>query len=290
MVSNNWLNLNIIVKFFCFLGGGIYPYRTSKAALNMMTKSLSIDLSKSNIRAIAVHPGEIISRFFRSWIANFQSRLGQDEFGRSPCSAYHRRKYPRSVAADRKLQHWNSQWKLLWFWGQQNGLVTINCQSFYSNIVLLMAVLLHFIGWSLISRILSLIQLSSSLTSYERKVDYFVQRTWSKNSSEKNSSLHCGIVQSFLFNWKKICMLFTCNYKHSNAFRNLLKTDTCHLHIENFNLPKKRNSGTVFLLFTRLLRNWRRTNLNTRSIIFACPSCLLVWIGNSVVPWLCGKP
>ena len=39
-------------------GGGIYPYRTSKAALNMMTRSLSLDLRKSNIRALAVHPGK----------------------------------------------------------------------------------------------------------------------------------------------------------------------------------------------------------------------------------------
>lgn len=33
------------------------PYRTSKAALNMITKSLSIDLAKDGILAVALHPG-----------------------------------------------------------------------------------------------------------------------------------------------------------------------------------------------------------------------------------------
>ena len=34
-----------------------YPYRTSKAALNMITKSLSIDLESEGIMAVALHPG-----------------------------------------------------------------------------------------------------------------------------------------------------------------------------------------------------------------------------------------
>jgi len=38
-------------------GGGQYPYRTSKAALNMVTRSLSIDLQDFGIGVIAVHPG-----------------------------------------------------------------------------------------------------------------------------------------------------------------------------------------------------------------------------------------
>ncbi|WAR01404.1 CSGA-like protein [Mya arenaria] len=37
--------------------GGGYPYRTSKAALNMITKNLSVDLKKDNILVAAVHPG-----------------------------------------------------------------------------------------------------------------------------------------------------------------------------------------------------------------------------------------
>ncbi|XP_054156972.1 C-factor-like [Oppia nitens] len=37
--------------------GGGYPYRSSKSALNMITKSLAIDLKADNIRAIALHPG-----------------------------------------------------------------------------------------------------------------------------------------------------------------------------------------------------------------------------------------
>ncbi|CAH2006879.1 unnamed protein product [Acanthoscelides obtectus] len=37
--------------------GGLYPYRCSKAALNMATKSLSIDLQKDGILVTALHPG-----------------------------------------------------------------------------------------------------------------------------------------------------------------------------------------------------------------------------------------
>ena len=35
----------------------MYPYRPSKAALNMVTKSLSIDLVKDGIMAVSLHPG-----------------------------------------------------------------------------------------------------------------------------------------------------------------------------------------------------------------------------------------
>ena len=38
-------------------GRPMYPYRTSKAALNMITKSLSIDLESEGIMAVALHPG-----------------------------------------------------------------------------------------------------------------------------------------------------------------------------------------------------------------------------------------
>ncbi len=37
--------------------GGSYPYRTSKCALNMVTKLLSIDLADRGITTIALHPG-----------------------------------------------------------------------------------------------------------------------------------------------------------------------------------------------------------------------------------------
>lgn len=37
--------------------GGSYPYRTSKCALNMVTKLLSIDLADRGITTIAMHPG-----------------------------------------------------------------------------------------------------------------------------------------------------------------------------------------------------------------------------------------
>ncbi|ELU06283.1 hypothetical protein CAPTEDRAFT_115991 [Capitella teleta] len=38
-------------------GGGRYAYRASKAGLNAITKSLSIDLAKENILAVVLHPG-----------------------------------------------------------------------------------------------------------------------------------------------------------------------------------------------------------------------------------------
>ena len=37
--------------------GGSYPYRTSKCALNMVTKLLSIDLAERGITTISLHPG-----------------------------------------------------------------------------------------------------------------------------------------------------------------------------------------------------------------------------------------
>ena len=38
-------------------GGGQYPYRCSKAGLNMMTRSLSIDLEPFDVGVMCVHPG-----------------------------------------------------------------------------------------------------------------------------------------------------------------------------------------------------------------------------------------
>ncbi|PXW91235.1 NAD(P)-dependent dehydrogenase (short-subunit alcohol dehydrogenase family) [Nitrosomonas sp. Nm84] len=38
-------------------GGGSYSYRSSKAAVNIVMKSLSIDLSTSGITAVLLHPG-----------------------------------------------------------------------------------------------------------------------------------------------------------------------------------------------------------------------------------------
>ncbi|XP_066980194.1 C-signal-like [Macrobrachium rosenbergii] len=37
--------------------GGLYPYRASKAALNAVTKSLSLDLRRHNILVTSIHPG-----------------------------------------------------------------------------------------------------------------------------------------------------------------------------------------------------------------------------------------
>lgn len=37
--------------------GGVYPYRASKSALNMITRSLSLDVSHMNVNVVAIHPG-----------------------------------------------------------------------------------------------------------------------------------------------------------------------------------------------------------------------------------------
>ena len=39
--------------------GGSYAYRASKCALNIVTKSLSIDMKEKNIDTILLHPGRV---------------------------------------------------------------------------------------------------------------------------------------------------------------------------------------------------------------------------------------
>ena len=41
--------------------GGSYIYRSSKAALNAATKSLSIDLAPEQIKVVALHPGWVLT-------------------------------------------------------------------------------------------------------------------------------------------------------------------------------------------------------------------------------------
>ncbi|MCB5189984.1 SDR family oxidoreductase [Methylobacillus arboreus] len=41
--------------------GGSYIYRSSKTALNMITKSLSVDLAKQGITAVVLHPGWVLT-------------------------------------------------------------------------------------------------------------------------------------------------------------------------------------------------------------------------------------
>ena len=41
--------------------GGLYPYRSSKAALNLLVKGLSIDLAPRGVRTLAVHPGWVVT-------------------------------------------------------------------------------------------------------------------------------------------------------------------------------------------------------------------------------------
>lgn len=39
------------------VNGGAYPYRITKAAFNMLTKNLALDLAPSGVNAVCVHPG-----------------------------------------------------------------------------------------------------------------------------------------------------------------------------------------------------------------------------------------
>ncbi|XP_053205296.1 C-factor-like [Panonychus citri] len=41
--------------------GGMYPYKTSKAALNMVTKCMAEDLKQQGISCIALHPGWVVT-------------------------------------------------------------------------------------------------------------------------------------------------------------------------------------------------------------------------------------
>lgn len=43
--------------------GGLYAYRASKAAVNMVSKSLACDLKKSGIAVVAVAPGFVVTEF-----------------------------------------------------------------------------------------------------------------------------------------------------------------------------------------------------------------------------------
>lgn len=51
------VNISTILASIAENTGTMYPYRTSKAALNMVTKSLSADLTSDGIMAVALHPG-----------------------------------------------------------------------------------------------------------------------------------------------------------------------------------------------------------------------------------------
>jgi len=61
------INNSVVVNMSSILGsisentgdhsGGLYPYRCSKAGLNMVTRSLSIDLKSFGITVISMHPG-----------------------------------------------------------------------------------------------------------------------------------------------------------------------------------------------------------------------------------------
>lgn len=56
-ISDNWL-------------GGWYSYRMSKAALNMATKTLSIELGRKNVICISLHPGTVSTDLSSLYIKN----------------------------------------------------------------------------------------------------------------------------------------------------------------------------------------------------------------------------
>jgi len=73
--------------------GGHYAYRTSKAAKNMITKSLSVDLAPEGIKAVAIHPGWVLTDMGGpqaplstetsvSNMVNTIQRVSQDEIGK----------------------------------------------------------------------------------------------------------------------------------------------------------------------------------------------------------------
>jgi len=54
--------INVSTKMACIsdnTGGGYYSYRCSKTALNMATKSMSVDLKPDGILVIPIHPGHV---------------------------------------------------------------------------------------------------------------------------------------------------------------------------------------------------------------------------------------
>lgn len=58
------IDRSVVVNMSSYLGsmtmnnqGGLYPYRCSKAALNMITASLSVDLKPDGILVTSIHPG-----------------------------------------------------------------------------------------------------------------------------------------------------------------------------------------------------------------------------------------
>lgn len=65
LISRDGVLVNITSKMGSIednTSGGSYAYRTSKAALNMITRSLAHDLDESRIRCVVIHPGWVETR------------------------------------------------------------------------------------------------------------------------------------------------------------------------------------------------------------------------------------
>lgn len=78
------------MSVFCIQMGSIadnssgksYAYRASKAALNQVTKSLSIDLEQLGITSVLLHPGELFLAVqdFRILLEGSRNYLGSHGF------------------------------------------------------------------------------------------------------------------------------------------------------------------------------------------------------------------
>lgn len=49
--------------------GGLYAYRCSKAAVNMMAKGMSVDLRDAGIAVVAANPGMVVTNFVKPELA-----------------------------------------------------------------------------------------------------------------------------------------------------------------------------------------------------------------------------
>ena len=67
--NNNFVHSVLINVFLLSALGGWYSYRLSKAALNMATKNLSIELGrgKKKVTCIALHPGTVDTDLSRAY-------------------------------------------------------------------------------------------------------------------------------------------------------------------------------------------------------------------------------
>jgi NAD(P)-dependent dehydrogenase (short-subunit alcohol dehydrogenase family) len=55
--------------------GGWYSYRITKAALNQLTKNMSIELGRKGIQVLSLHPGTVDTDLSRKYVNNVQHKI-----------------------------------------------------------------------------------------------------------------------------------------------------------------------------------------------------------------------